>query len=428
MATEINSCVRELEVEVPAEAVARETTRVTKEFARLARLPGFRPGKAPAELVQRRFWEDIKGEVLHALVPSSLENALREKNLSPVGDPSVADLRFEPEKPLRFKATFEVLPEIQLNEYKGLEVEPGRVELTEEDVERELEALRQRAATSEPVEGRPAEDGDTVVTSLVGMVTKPREKRDPLVLEDVRVQVGEEGTLAAFSEGLRGAGVGEERQFTVPYPENYPEASLAGRTVAFTARVKGIERKKLPELNDEFARKIGDHKSLQELKTKLREHLEQARAQREKEVTRQRLLEALLAQHEFPVPETLVERQLDAHLDRDVRALLSQGVDPRRVDIDWARVRRDQHARALRDVRIGLLLHRIAEAENLHPSQEEIDREVERLARESRQSPDALRARLTKEDGLSRMTAAIRSEKVAEFLLSHARLTAASRG
>ncbi len=428
MATETNSCLRELEVEVPAETVARETKRVTKEFARLARLPGFRPGKAPAELVQRRFWEDIKGEVLHALVPSSLENALREKNLSPVGDPSVADLRFEPEKPLRFKATFEVLPEIQLNEYKGLEVEPGRVELTEEDVERELEALRQRAATSEPVEGRPAEDGDTVVTSLVGMVTKPQEKRDPLVLEDVRVQVGEEGTLAAFSEGLRGAGVGEERQFTVPYPENYPEASLAGRTVAFTARVKGIERKKLPELNDEFARKIGDHKSLEELKAKLREHLEQARAQREKEVTRQHLLEALLAKHEFPVPETLVERQLDAHLDRDVRALLSQGVDPRRVDIDWARVRRDQHARALREVRIGLLLHRIAEAENLQPSQEEIDREVERLARESRQSPDALRARLTKEDGLSRMTAAIRSEKVAEFLLSHARLTAASRG
>lgn len=428
MTTETNSCVRELEVEVPAETVARETRRVTKEFARLARLPGFRPGKAPAELVRRRFWNDIKSEVLHALVPSSLENTLREKNLSPVGDPAIAELSFEPEKPLRFKATFEVLPEIQLNEYKGLEIEPGRVELTEEDVERELEALRQRAATYEPVEGRPAEDGDTVIASLVGVITEPKEKRDPIVLEDVRVQVGEEGTLKAFSEGLRGARPDEERQFSVPYPENYPEAGLAGRTVAFTARVKGIERKKLPELNDEFAKQVGDYQSLKELKVKLRQHLEQARAQREKEITRQRLLEALLAKHEFPVPDALVERQLDARLERDVRALLTQGIDPRRVDVDWARLRRDQRPRAAREVQVGLLLQRIAEAEDLQPTEAETQQEIERLARESGQTPDALRARLTKEGNLGRISSAIRSEKVVEFLLSQARLSAASRG
>ncbi len=427
MTAETTTCVRELEIEIPAETVQRETQRVTREFARLARLPGFRPGKAPAELVRRRFWSDIKGEVLHSLIPSSLENAFRERNLSPVANPSIAELDFAPERPLRYKATFEVLPEIQLNQYKGLEVEPARVELTQEDLDRELEALRQRAATYDPVEDRPAEEGDTVVASLVGVVTEPKEKREPLVLEDVRVQLGEEGTLAEFTDGLRGARPGEERPFTVSYPENYPEPTLAGRTVAFTARVKSVERKKLPELDDEFAQKAGDFKTLADLKDKLRQQLEQARQSREKDLTRQRLLEALLAKHDFPVPEALVDKQLDVYLERQVRTLLAQGVDPRRVDLDWARLRREQRPQAARDVRLGLLLERIAEAENLQASEEELNREMERLARESGQNPEAVRARLTKEGNLSRMASAIRSEKVVGFLLSQARLGAASR-
>lgn len=428
MATEANSCVRELEIEIPAEAVERETARVTREFARHAHLPGFRPGKAPAELVRRHFWGDIRSEVLHVLIPSSLENAFRERNLAPVADPSIAELNFEPQKPLRFKATFEILPEIQLGDYKGLEAEPARIQWTEEDLERELEALRERAAVFEAVEDRPSEEGDTVVASLLGVITEPKEKREPLRLEDVQVQVGAESTLEAFSHGLGGTRAGEERQFSVAYPENYPEAGLAGRTVAFTARVKAVRRKKLPGLDDAFASQVSDAKTLEELKAKLRERLEQARAQREKELTRQRLLEALLARHDFPVPEALVDRQLDARLERQVRGLLAQGIDPRRVEVDWAKLRREQRPAAVREVQLGLLLERIAQAENLQPTEEEISQEIERLARDTRQTPDALRAHLTKEGTLGRISSAVRSEKVVEFLLSHARFSAPDRG
>ncbi|MFQ5776879.1 MAG: trigger factor [Terriglobia bacterium] len=427
MATEANTCRRELEIEIPAEEVERETQRVTHEFARLARLPGFRPGKAPAQLVRRRFWEDIKGEVLHSLIPTSLENAFRERNLAPVGSPAIAELEFEPAKPLRFKANFEVLPEIILGEYKGLEVEPARVELTEADLERELEALRERAATYEPVEERPAENGDTVVASLVGVVTRPKERREPLVLDEVFVHLGAEATLEAFSEGLRGVTEGIEKKFSVTYPEDYTQADLAGRTVEFTARVKGVRRKKLPALDDEFARQVSKEKTLKDLKTHLRQQLEAARAQREQDLTRQRLLDALLARHDFPVPEALVERQMDARLERHVRALMAQGIDPRAVDVDWRQARRAGREAAVRETRLALLLARIAAAEKIEPSEEELKREIERLARQHNETPEAARARLTKEGKLDSITSGVRSEKAIKFLRSHARLQAPSR-
>ncbi len=428
MATETKSCVRELEVEIPVDVVERETERVTREFARVAQLPGFRPGKAPAQLIRRRFWDDIRGEVLHKLVPSYLQNAFRENNLIPIGDPSIRDLEFEPAKPLRFRASFEVLPEFELGEYKGLEVEPAHVEMTDEDLERELEGLRERSATFEPVEGRASEDGDTVTAHLTGVVTDAKEEHPPIVLEDAVVHVGEENTLEAFSTGMRGAKTGEERHFSVTYPEDYRETSLAGRTVAFTAQVKSLKRKKLPELNDDFAKQAGKFASLDELKTKLRERMEEARAQREKEMTRQRLIEALLAKHDFPVPEALVERHLDARLDRRVRGLVAQGLDPRRLDIDWQKLRESGREAAVQEARLAILLDRIADAEKMEVNEDDLSRELAQMAAGGRESPEALKARLTKEDRLDSMKSAIRSEKVVEFLLSHARLTAPGRG
>ncbi len=428
MATETKSCVRELEVEIPADVVERETERVTKQLARVAQLPGFRPGKVPPQIVRRRFWEDIRGEVLHKLVPGALETAVRENKLTVVGEPEIRDLEFEPEKPLRFRASFEVLPEFELKDYKGLEVEPAKIELTDEDLEHELEALREQAATYEPVEGRAAEDGDTVLAKLTGVVTDSKEERQPIVLEQATINIGEENTLPAFSEGARGASAGDQRQFNVTYPEDYREASLAGRTVAFTAEIKKISRKKLPELNDEFARQAGEFASLEELRAKLRQRLEAAREAREKELTRQRLLEALVTLHDFPVPDALIERHLDNRLERRMRGLMAQGLDPRRMDVDWQRLRESGRDAAAQEARLYLLLDRVASAENIAASDDELSAEIARMAAGSRQTPEALRARLTKEGRLDSLRGAIRSEKVVDFLLSHARLTAPGRG
>ncbi|MFQ5925950.1 MAG: trigger factor [Terriglobia bacterium] len=423
MAGEPNSCWRELEVEVPAEVVEREMERVTREFARAVRIAGFRPGKAPANLVRSRFKDEIRSEVLHALIPDSFESAVREKRLRPVSGPRIEKLEFEPDKPLRFRATFEVLPEIRLENYHGLEIEPVKLEVREEDVARELEALREQAATLEPVAGRAVDHGDTAVVSLVGSVTRPKEAgRKPIVLEEVLCHVGAETTLEAFTQGLRGAHAGEERTIEVNYPEDYPEKELAGRSVSYQAKVKAIKHKQLPELDDEFAQQVGEFKTLDELKRKIRENLEAARARRERELTQQRLLDALLAPHDFPVPEALVEDQMDTRLERQVRVLLSQGIDPRRLDIDWARLRRQQHQAAERDVRVGLLLERIGETESIEVTESEVEQEVARIAQQSAQSTAAVRARLTSAGELDKIRRAIRNEKAVEFLLAHARV------
>lgn len=424
MAEATETCLREIEVEIPAERVQKETKKVVREFARVARIPGFRPGKAPADLIRRRFWDDIRGEVLQNLLPETLEAALKEKSYHPLSRPEVLDLKFEHDQPVRYKASFEIMPEFELGKYKGLVAPKGKIELTEEHIEEELARLREQQATYEPVEGRAAKGGDTVVADLEGTFLKPEgAAREPLKLENAEIHLGSEQTLAGFSEGLTGAKNGEERRFTVDYPGDYHEASLAGASVTFTAKLLALRRKVLPELNDEFARAAGDYKNLKGLRKAVRERMEESRAAWEKKVTEQNVLDALIAEHSFPVPEVLVEQQLNSRLERQVRSLLSQGLDPRTVDVDWKKIRSEQRPGAVREVRLGLLLERIAQTESLEPSEADIQKEIERLAAQASQEAGALKARLTKEGGLDRIKNAVRSDKVAEFLISHAKLT-----
>ena len=422
--TETNTCLREIEVEIPAERVEKETKKVVREYARVARIPGFRPGKAPAEMIRRRFWDDIRGEVLHNLLPDSLSSALQDKKFQPVGRPEITDLKFDPDEPVRYKASFEVFPEITLQEYKGLAAPAGKIELTDKDVDTELGRLREQHAAFDPVTDRPAEDGDSVVASMTGtFVSSEDEGREPLRLENAEITLGADETLPGFTKGLHGVQAGEQRQFAFDYPKDYHEESLAGRTVAFEAEVTAVRRKQLPELDDELAQQVGDYRTLKDLKAALREKMEQSRTQMEKQVTQQNVLDALLGAHDFPVPEALVEQQMTSRVERRMRALLSQGIDPRTAQVDWRKIRAEQREGALREVRIGLLLERIAATEGLHPSEEEISQEIARLAEQSNQTPDALRARLTKDEGLDRIQSAVRSDKVIEFLVSHATLT-----
>src|SRR5579862_5028028 len=268
--TEAN-CRRELDLEVPAEAVQKAVEKVAREFARVARVPGFRPGKAPVTLIRRRFADDIKGEVLQSLVPGEIEKAVKDKNLVPITQPQVEHVDYTETGPLKFHAVFEVLPEFELGAYKDLEVEVPAIQITDADVEKVLEESRERAATFVPIEGRAIASGDFAQIKLVGT---PAGGGEPLNSDDVLCHVGAEETLAAFTENLLGAQSGEHRRFDVTYPDDYPDAKLAGKTYTHAVEVLGIKQKKLPELNDEFAKDVSDSKTLEELRGKVREGLE----------------------------------------------------------------------------------------------------------------------------------------------------------
>jgi len=420
------TCRRELELEIPAEEVKKATDRVAREFARVARIPGFRPGKAPVTLIQRRFAEDIKHEVLQSIVPDRLERELTEQKLVPVTRPQVEKVDFAEGGGVKFRAVFEVLPEFELSDYKELEIEVERAEITDADVDKALNEFRERAATFVPVEGRPAKDGDFVSMKLIGV--PQGGAGEPVNAENVLCHVGAEETLEAFTENLRGASAGEQKRFELKYPDDYPDPKLAGKSYQFTADVLAIKEKRLPELNDDFAKDVSEAATLEELRGKIRQSLEAARDDRQNDQARQKLIERLVAMHDFPVPEALVEHQMDVRLERVVRSLAAQGVDPRAVNVDWVSLRRRQQERAVADVKAEILLDRIASAENFDTTDEEVDAEVRRLAERAGESPEALRARLTKEGSLDRIKSKLRSDKTLEWLYRNARIQTKAAG
>ncbi|HTA57294.1 MAG TPA: trigger factor [Candidatus Baltobacteraceae bacterium] len=411
------SCRRELELEIPAEEVTKASEKVAKEFAKMARVPGFRPGKAPISLIKRRFAEDIKSEVLQNLVPETVEKAVAEQKLTPVSQPQVDKLEFKEGEPVKFRASFDVLPEFTLADYKKLEIEMPEMNLTDEDVNKALAEMQQRAAAFTPVEGRSVENDDFVQVKLHGA---PEGGGDPLDAESVLCHVGAEETMEPFNENLRGANVGDHKDFDVNYPADYPDAKLAGKLFHYSVDVLGIKTKKLPELNDEFAKDVSDATSLDELKTKIKESLEHERDHRQKDLQREKVIGELVKLHDFPVPESLVEHQMDVRLERVVRSLAQQGVDPRAVNVDWVTLRKRQEDRAKDDVKAELVIDRIATEEKIDVTDEEVEHELEHMAGHSGESAEVLRARLTKQGALDRMKAKLRSDKTIDWLAQNA--------
>jgi trigger factor len=411
------SCRRELELEIPADEVSKASEKVAKDIAKMARVPGFRPGKAPISLIKRRFAEDIKSEVLQNLVPETVEKAVAEQKLTPVSQPQVDKLEFNEGQPVKFRASFDVLPEFTLANYKSLEIEMPEMNLTEEDVTKALTEFQQRAATFAPVEGRSVQDNDFVQVKLNGT---PEGGGEPLQADSVLCHVGAEETMEPFNENLRGANVGDHKDFDVNYPADYPDPKLGGKLFHYSVDVLGIKTKQLPEINDEFAKDVSDATSLDELKKKIRESLEHERDHRQKDLQREKIIGELVKLHDFPVPESLVEHQMDVRLERVVRSLAQQGVDPRAVNVDWVSLRKRQEENAKDDVKAELVIDRIATEEKIDVTDEELDHEIEHMAGHSGESAEALRARLTKQGTLDRMKAKLRSDKTIDWLAQNA--------
>ena len=413
------TCRRELDLEIPAEEVQKAMERVAREFARVARVPGFRPGKAPVTLIRRRFAEDIKSEVLQSLLPERIEQAVTEQKMVPVTRPHVEQVDFAEGGPLKFKATFEVLPDFPLGDYQNLEVEVDALEITDAEVEKSLTEMRERAATFVPVEGRPIADGDYAQIELVGT---PVGGGEPLRGENVLCHIGAEETLGAFSENLRGAQTGDHRRFEVRYPEDFPDPKLAGKVYTYAIEIVANKEKKLPELNDEFAKDVSEAATLEELRGKIRQNLEAERDLRRTHQAHDRIVSKLIAAHDFPVPEALIEQQMDVRLERAIRSLAAQGVDPRSVNVDWVTLRSRQRDRALEDVKAELILDRIASAEGIEADEQEVQRQIALLAERSGESATAVQARLTKQGALDRIKSKLRSDKTLEWLYKKTRI------
>lgn len=417
----VEGCKHSLEISIPVPDVESETSRVTGDVQKRARLPGFRPGKAPASLIRKQFAADIRQKVLEVLLPKFLQKQIEAENLNVVGTPDVTDVHFHDGEPLRFKAAFEVAPVVELGEYKDVEVPYQDPEITDEDLAKRIDEIREQKAQYVNVDPRPVVDGDFAVVALESITGVEGE---PVKTEEMQLEIGVKDTFEAFTENLRGVTPGEEKEFDVTYPEDYGTAKLAGKTVRFHATLKGIRRKELPELNDEFAQDLGDYRTVDELREAVRKNLFGQRQFEAQQIAKNLIVEKLVDAHSFPVPEVFVDRQIKNRVEQSLRSMAAEGLDPRSLKLDWEKVKEAQREKAVREVKASILLGKISEREAIHATRDEVDREVEKVARQQRKPVAAVQMEFEKDGTMGRIASHIQTDKTLNFLFEHARKTA----
>lgn len=419
---------KEIKIEIEPELVRNAYDRISERYARAANVPGFRRGHAPRSVIRTRFKSEIRDEVLRELVPVAVNGAIGEHSLAAIGEPDVQlddaeGLDRLGEEPLKVKVGLEVFPEIKLQQYKGLEATKRVRPVSEEDVDHLIEGLRDASASLQPIEDRGAELGDTVTVNVHGrFVDRPDE--EDIKADDIEAVLGGKAVQPEFTDNLLGVKPDDTKTFVVNYPEDYSAKDLAGKKVEYNAHVTAVRRKELPEVDDEWAKSLGDNfASVADLRSKIREDLEQRSKTESDHRLRSELMKKLLEANQFEVPQSLVAQQTGHRLESVVRDMIGRGIDPRTTSLDWEGARAELRGQAEEDVRASLLLEQIAEEEKITVSDEEVEAEIDALATASRQPKEQVRAALTKDGGERSIAHRLRNRKALDLLLENARVT-----
>ena len=414
----VDACRKELTVEIPAAAVDAAIGRISARYGRSVKVQGFRPGKVPARVVRARFHDQILRDVAQDLIPAAVDEAVAEHDLQPVATPEIRDVEVDDGKPLTFTALIETVPAIDPGDYTAFTLRQTPAAIDAGAVDQAVERLRQGRAQLEPVTKRAAERGDVLTINLERRLPD-QPQAAPERLQGVRIEIGSDVNPPGFDDELVGLGPGATRSFTVTHAENDAVRRLAGRQASYEIEVKNVQRPVLPDLDDEFARSIGEFDDLAALRAQVETDLRaQAEAEARNEV-RQELLRQL-AQVTVEVPEALIGRELDRRVEQVARRLLEEQIDPRQARIDWDAFREQQRASATDTVRGMLVLEEIADREAIEITGSDVDQEIERQAALSGRTPQAVRALLEKDGGTGRLEAGLRREKAISLLMKRA--------
>jgi len=425
---EISPTRKQIDIEIEADAVRAVYDRVSDNYARAATVPGFRPGHAPRAVVRTRFKDQIRTEVLRELLPNAVQEAIAEHNVAALGEPELnldntEGLSQLGQKSISFNVHVDVLPEIKLGTYKGLEASRRTRPVKDEDIDRVIEQLRESSAALQPVEDRGASIGDTVTANFHGeFVNEP--DAEPINVEDVDVILGGKGVVQEITDNLIGVEPDNQRTFSVDYPEDFSAKGLAGKLVEYTVRVSAVRIKELPDVDDDWAQSLGDEiESVDQLREKIRADLDaQARNEADGNL-RTELLRKLVEAHEFELPERLVAHQTEHRFESVVRDMIGHGIDPRNPELDWERARDSLKEQASYELRSSLLLEQIADTEEIEVSDQEIEDEINAIADNTRQTPQQVRDVLTKQGGERSIASRLRNRKALDFLVANAKVT-----
>jgi trigger factor len=371
---ENNECKREIEMEIPVTEVMQELDRVIAQYSSRAKIRGFRPGKAPRDMIKRMYYPDIQETLINNLVPRALNKELSEKKINPVSTPIISDLHFKENEPLRFKATVEIWPEISLPEYKGIKVKKKKATVTEKEVKESLEELRIKSAQYIPAEDRGVADGDYVVAEIKG---KNTESKRFLPTEKVVILAGHQDNEEALNKKILGLNPGEKTQFTIQYKKEHENKKLAGQEIEYELKVETIKEKKLPDINDDFAKDLGNYENLKDLKTKLKEQLGESKKSTQRREMAEEIINKISEQMSLELPESVIEQENKALMDRHMSSLPQQNLSKEAL----VSIQEEIRKRAVQNIKNHLILNKIAEKEKLKVSEEDIKEEMKSIAK-----------------------------------------------
>lgn len=414
---ELEACKRRLQVEAPEDLVRQAWEEAYGRVGGQVKLPGFRKGHIPRNLLKLHFADEVRREVAQRLIPQVYRQALAETKLHPVEDPDFHDVTLEEGSPLKFTAVVEIKPAITLGDYRGVSVQHSPTRVSDEDLQKTLEHLREQQALFKSVE-RPADVGDMV---LVDYTLTP-EGMEPRSEQGYAFLVGSQAVLPEIDEAAIGLAAGGERETRIRFPDDHRREDLRGKGGVARVRVVEVKEKALPALDDEFAKGLGEYATLAELKSAMRKELEAQREREDRRALEEKAVDALLAQHDFQAPEAMVLRQV-AHLIEHARERMRrQGVDPDQIKWDYEKLTEELRPGALRAVRRALLLEVIAEKEGLAPGEADVEAEVGKIARASQRPAPAVRRLMEKSGDLETLRFSLREARTLDLLIQHARI------
>ena len=416
---DINTVKKRMTVEVPPDLVEKERDSVLRGYAAKASVPGFRPGKAPLSVINARFGKQVREDVRERVLSRAYAEAAKEKGLRPIADPVLDEVNDKEGEPFTFKTTFEVLPDFEVKNYKEIEVRERKVVVGEEDVKKMLEELQQSRVQLVTEEGRTAATGDVIVADIAGTP----EGGEAFNRERMMIELGATDNLPAFNDQLEGLSAGDEKEFSVDYPAEYPAKELAGKAVAYKVTVHEVKRREVPEVDDEFAKDLGEFDDLAALQARIREDLQARRRQEIDVEVRQSLLQKLLTDNPIVLPEVLVEQEIRHRLEELVHNLAAQGVDLEKAGLDWKELRDNQAEPARKSVHARLVLDAVARSEDLKIGDEELDARIERDAQRTGQTSAELRTRLEQSGGPQVLVAQLLREKSLDLIKTSANIS-----
>jgi trigger factor len=406
-----------IEVEIPADRINAESQRVANEFSRQAKLPGFRPGKVPMNVVRSRFAKEIQEEVMSRLLPISFREAIADKGIEPVGDPQLRHIDpFIEGAPVKYKAEFDVKPSIELREYRGLEIDEPKIEVNDEDVDKMIDRLREQASSYRVETERGLQDDDFAMIEITtsGEGVEPETRGG-------HFRVGEESPLPELHEALQGKKAGDVASFEKQYGDDAHNEAFRGKKIKHDVTLKEIRVQEKPEVNDEFAKSVGNWDTVAQMRETITGDIRKHREFEALRGKKNQIGDRLLAAHDFDVPESLVEEELNKSLQNYARFLASQGVDVEKADLDWRKLADDFRPEAVKRVKRGLILEAIARKENLIVSDVEVDAEIRKAANESGRDFAEVKHRLRHDGGYEELRTSLSQERALDFVLSSAR-------